>query len=107
MSALHAPMKKKESKFTDYFRKLPLIRTCDAGEALQPMNVTKKNLNIPICDVSIDTDYEKNIQPNFQLSSSFVRLTKKIGDEPDISIDYNMEDEDLVSNSCISYSAVV
>ena len=59
----------------------------------------KKKLNIPIGDVLIDPDYEKNIPPTFVLPESFVRHTKRIGDEQDITIDYNMEDDDVVRSS--------
>jgi hypothetical protein len=60
------------------------------------VQMSKKRLNIPVCDVAIDTDYDKLIPPNFKLATEFVRHTKKIGDEADISIDYILEDEDLV-----------
>ena len=62
------------------------------------MKVVKKPLNIPIGDVITDPDYEANIPANYNIPTSFVRHTRKIGDEPDMSIDYFMEDDDLVSS---------
>ena len=56
----------------------------------------KKILNIPIGDVILESDYETNVTPSFVIPTSFVRHTKKIGDEADISADYFMEDEDLL-----------
>ena len=60
------------------------------------MPLTKKKVNIPICDVAVDNDYEKNVTATFELPNGYIRHSKKIGDEPDISIDYNMDDLDLV-----------
>ena len=54
-------------------------------------------MNIPICDVGVDPDYEKNVSATFQLPNSYLRHSKKIGDEVDISIDYNMDSQDIVS----------
>lgn len=57
----------------------------------------KKKVNIPICDVGVDPDYEKNVPATFLLPNSYLRHSKKIGDEIDISIDYNMDSQDIVS----------
>lgn len=64
--------------------------------------------------VEVDDSY---VTSNFNIPTSFVRHTKKIGDEPDITIDYCVEDEDLVSghddtliyfeyNNCYFYSFI-
>jgi hypothetical protein len=58
---------------------------------------SKKKLNIPICDVLVDPEYETIVAPTYQQPSNYLRHVKKIGDEPDVSTDYNIEDEDLVS----------
>lgn len=94
-------MKKKDKNVLDPLKKVSLVRF--PVESIQSsldnplMSAPKKirKLNIPICDVLIDNEYEKNVQPNFKLPTSFIRHTKKIGDEPDVTIDYNMEDDDL------------
>ena len=57
-------------------------------------------LNIPVGDVVEDTEYDTYVKSNFNIPTSFVRHTKKICDEPDITIDYCVEDEDLVSQDC-------
>lgn len=59
--------------------------------------MNKKVLNIPVGDVVEDAEYNTYVAANFTIPTSFVRHTKKIGDEPDITIDYCIEDEDLVS----------
>jgi hypothetical protein len=55
----------------------------------------KKKLNIPICDVLIDPDYEAIIKADYVQPQNYVRHTKKIGNEPDMTVDYNIEEEDL------------
>jgi hypothetical protein len=57
----------------------------------------KKKLNIPVCDVQNDSEYEKNVTSDFVLPQNYVRHTKKIGDEEDITIDYCLEDDDKVT----------
>ena len=64
--------------------------------SLQAPATVKKKVNIPTCDVGVDLDYEKNVSPTFALPSSYLRHSKKIGDDIDISIDYNMDEQDLV-----------
>jgi hypothetical protein len=54
-----------------------------------------KKLNIPICDVLIDPDYETIIKADYVQLPNYVRHTKKIDDEPDMTVDYNIEEEDL------------
>jgi len=43
-----------------------------------------------------DEEYEKLVPPNFVMPSSYVRHSKKLGDENDITIDYILECEDKV-----------
>ena len=57
---------------------------------------TKKTLNIPIGDVTIDQDYNKDVSPTFQLPTIYVKHIKKIGDETDVSLDYVIDIEDEV-----------
>jgi len=76
-------------------KKLALVRDTrsiphfDAQAAQQ-----RKVINIPICETSLDADYEKNVAPTFVLPSSYLRYVRRIGDETDVTIDYNMEQED-------------
>lgn len=58
--------------------------------------LAKKKLNIPICDVHVDRDYEKNVPASFALPPSYVKHSKKIGDEVDVSIDYVVDTSDKV-----------
>jgi hypothetical protein len=58
---------------------------------------TKKAFNIPIGDVTLDPDYNKDISPTFRLPAVYVKYIKKIGDEADISLDYVIDSEDEVS----------
>lgn len=57
----------------------------------------KKKLNIPVGDVKIDPSYDQNVSPDFIIPQSYVRYTKKIGDEEDSTIDYCLEQDDFVS----------
>jgi enhancer of polycomb-like protein len=85
----------------DITKKLEIIRdivivTKDDIDAPQKYTMApKRKLNIPVGDVSTDPDYEKIVKPNYILSNSYLKYMKKIGDDEDVSIDYNMEDEDL------------
>ena len=49
--------------------------------------------------MATDPDYEKNVTATFELPNSYLRHSKKIADEPDIGVDYNMDDQDMVSRS--------
>ena len=72
--------------------------------------VPKKKINIPICDVKIDEDYDKNVKPSFKLPSSYIRYVKKLGDEPDITTDYFMDKEDMnwiANNESLRYDKEV
>jgi hypothetical protein len=56
----------------------------------------KKKLNIPVGDVKTDPIYETIVSADFVVPQSYVRYTKKIGDEEDPTIDYCLEDDDRV-----------
>ena len=80
------------------FHKIPVIRTDDteAGiEQSKAINVEKKKFNIPVGDVTVDDDYEKNVPATYILPTSYVRYVKRIGIDDDTTVDYNIEDEDL------------
>ena len=49
--------------------------------------------------MATDPDYEKNVTATFELPNSYLRHSKKIADEADIGVDYNMDDQDMVSKS--------
>ena len=49
--------------------------------------------------MATDPDYEKNVTATFELPNSYLRHSKKIADEADIGVDYNMDDQDMVSRS--------
>ena len=109
----------KKSKGIDppnIFERIPLIRYDDANannEQLNTINKEKKKLNIPVGDVTIDNDYEKNVAASFTLPTSYVRYVKRIGLDDDPTVDYNIEDDDLkwlrahpilsVDKECLKY----
>lgn len=58
-------------------------------------NAQKKKLNIPVCDVSSDALYAKNVKDNFSLPSTNIYHLRKIGEDGcDISTDYCIDEED-------------
>ena len=56
----------------------------------------RKTLNIPICDVNVDQDYNKDVAPSFTLPTIYIKHQKRIGDEADVSLDYVIDKEDEV-----------
>jgi hypothetical protein len=57
----------------------------------------RKKLNIPVTDIGQDHKYDDdNVFTPFVLPASYVRHIKIMGDEADLTIDYCIEDEDLV-----------
>ena len=66
------------------------------------MTLKKKKPNIPVCDVNTDADYEKNVKATFKQTQTFVRYTRRMADEPDLSEDYLIDAQDtqwIASNS--------
>lgn len=59
--------------------------------------VVKKKLNIPVTDIAQDKKYDDdNVMSPFVLPTSYVRHIKIMSDEPDLTVDYCIEDEDMV-----------
>lgn len=58
------------------------------------VNLKKKKLNIPVCDVNTDADYEKNVKATFKQTETFVRYTRRMADEPNLSEDYVIDAQD-------------
>ena len=54
----------------------------------------KKKLNIPICDVQEDANYELNIKPTYQLSETYIRYSIKLGEENNDIMSIYLVDED-------------
>ena len=48
--------------------------------------------------MTIDTEYNKEIPPNYRIPSVYVKHSKKIGDEADVSLDYIVDLDDEVSS---------
>lgn len=93
------------NKAVDVSIKLPVVRSfadipqfakdpAAASESLKLLSVVKKSFNIPICDVKLDPDYDTFVKSTFRLPASYLRHVRRIGDEADVSIDYNVEQED-------------
>ena len=81
------------------FSDIPQFCNSDAAaatESLKLLSVVKKQFNIPTGDVKLDAEYDSIVKSSFQLPASYVRHVRRIGDEADITIDYNMETEDKV-----------
>ena len=82
--------------------KLRLIRSLSSlpqsvRESLPVSNVVKKKVNIPICDTHVDGDYDSIVSPTFQLPQNYIRHVRRIGDEVDVTMDYNIDADDKVS----------
>lgn len=60
--------------------------------------VVKKKLNIPVTDIAQDNRYDDDnaFSSAFVLPPNYVRHIKIMGDEADVTMDYCIEDEDLV-----------
>lgn len=57
----------------------------------------RKPINIPICDVRIDHDYNEHVSATYTPPISYVKYIKSIGDDMDLTIDYHADADDLVS----------
>ena len=93
-----ANFKKNEKSEIDVNLKLPIIRSVEGSlfkDHLHVVAPSKKVLNIPIGDVLPETDYDTNVSPTFIIPTSYVRYTKKMGDEIDVSVDYFMEGRNI------------
>lgn len=58
----------------------------------------RKPINIPICDVRIDHDYNEHVAANYTPPISYVKYIKSIVDDTDLTIDYHADADDLVSS---------
>jgi hypothetical protein len=58
--------------------------------------ISKKSVNIPLCDVRIDEDYNDNVTASYNLPISYVKHVKNLSEETDITIDYHAEPEDEI-----------
>ncbi|RYG93996.1 hypothetical protein EON65_58120, partial [archaeon] len=54
----------------------------------------KKPLNIPICDVQVDTEYDQYVTANFAPCPSYIKYVRVLADESDLATDYLYEDSD-------------
>lgn len=89
-----------ESDDVDFHQKFPVIRTIEeinnAKDKSSSTVKIKKGLSIPICDITIDQDYDKHVKANFTLPCSYLKYSKKLGDEVNITIDYNIDQDDEI-----------
>lgn len=58
--------------------------------------MSKKKLNIPVCNVQNDLEYHTIVTADYVIPQNYVRHAKKIGDEDDVTIDYNADEKDIV-----------
>ena len=54
----------------------------------------KKKLNIPVCDVTVDNEYEKNIPANYVQPTSYIRYKKTLSHDSDVTIHYIADQTD-------------
>jgi hypothetical protein len=52
---------------------------------------SRKKINLPVTDCADDPNYEKDVPANYQVPSSYVRYVRRVGNEADMSVDYNMD----------------
>ncbi len=65
-------------------------------QTIRPSLVSKKPINIPICDIREDEEYSNKTVTNYHLPVSYVKYVKNISDENDLTVDYNVDTEDEV-----------
>lgn len=63
-------------------------------------------MNIPICDVQIDPDYEKNVTPTFVQSVPYIKYVRRVGDDTDITTDYQCDKDDEVRGTTTMFIVV-
>lgn len=92
----------------DSHRKLQLIKSIqefqdlvnntstELVQTIRPNPVSKKPINIPICDIREDEEYNNKTVTNYHLPVSYVKYVKNISDENDLTVDYNVDTEDEV-----------
>ena len=83
------------NNFFNYF----VYELCDVCDVLfhYKTSVVKKKLNIPVTEVGKNDKHgDDNVLPDFILPTSYVRHIKSMGDEADMTMDYCIEDDDLV-----------
>lgn len=59
----------------------------------------KKRLNIPIGEVDIDLEYDLETAADFELPFNYIRSSRKLGTEGDVTLDCNVDQQDKV---CVS-----
>lgn len=61
--------------------------------------MVKRSLNIPICEVTYDAEYEREVRPTYELPASYVKHVKKVGGEADLSLEYIADRDDEVRSA--------
>jgi hypothetical protein len=69
-------------------------------------NQPKKPVNIPLCEVTLDQDYDENVSATYNLPVGYVKYVKNIGEEVDLTVDYHADVEDEVKSIFISFSGL-
>lgn len=96
----------------DVHRQIPLIRVVDEKEAKNSKAINaagvirvKKISSIPICDVTVDLEYDKAIPADFVQPANYIHYTKSIRSKHDPTYDYIIDDSDLNwIQSCIQHT---
>lgn len=94
---------KDEFKIADFCR--PISFVCDeklSGHKEKEffpssLMTKKKSLNIPVCSVEKDHQYDTYVSQSFVPWTNYVKHVRRIGDEADVTSDFVMEEGDQVS----------
>ena len=90
-------MEKPEKPAIDLYGKILLVRS--KKELPKDIDRTKskanrKKINLPVTDCVDDPTYEDDVPANLKVPSSYVRYVRRVGNEADISVEYNMDGAD-------------
>lgn len=124
--------KAEEFRLSDFSRPMPLVRDEDEWKAIESKGVQvrslsigaaalteslavqapppsssmtkKKVLNIPVCDVLLDEDYDSYVTPSFVPSATNVKHVQRIAEDSDLLSLFLIEDCDLVSVLIVLHS---
>jgi hypothetical protein len=50
-----------------------------------------------VCNVQNDSEYNTIVAADYVIPQNYVRHAKKIGDEEDVTVDYNADEKDIVN----------
>jgi hypothetical protein len=81
----------------DLYQKILVIRSKKELPKEADKNKSKagrKKINLPVTDCVDDPTYENDLLANYKVPSSYVRYVRRVGNEADMSVDYNVDVDD-------------